>query len=790
MATTEGFTGEVWQSCTLNCGAHCALKFHVKGGKLDWVESDTLPETDGAPQMRACLRGRSMRYWLNAPERLNYPMKRVGKRGEGKFERISWDEAYDLLAGEIKRVVKDYGNEAVYVSYATGIWPYNGSPFERLMNCYGGYLRFYGDYSSAQLQAACFYTYGDLGYYSASAISEAAQADLVLLFGNSPTETRMGGASASWEFTRAREAGDFKLITIDPRHNETAANNKGEWIAIRPGTDAALVAGIAYVLITEELVDQDFLDTYCIGYDETSMPAGAPAHASYKDYILGFGTDGISKTPVWASSVTGIPVSRIVELAHEIANADRVFVAQGWGPQRHDNGELAARAICMLPLLTGNFGLPGTNSGVRERFIPFLVDDPPVGESPVQAAIPAFMWSAAVEHGPELTAENGGVRGADRLQVPIKLIVNHAGNCLTNQHANINRTHDILSDETKCEFIVVSDLHLTDTARYADLLLPDIAHVEQDNLLSSGNGDMVRGLVRGHAWAADCYERKTAQEVCEEVAKRLGIAEEFARLSEQASDQARLDYTHERMEQARLHAGGSATRSNDAALPDGFEYYDVPTFEQIDEAGLWRTPYRGETVAYRAFREDPLANPLPTPSGKVEIYSQRLAELAEVYEYADDQIIHPLPIYAPEAEGYGSPAMRDFPFQLVGYHARQRTHSSFGNVEEIESVSPHEMLVNPIDAHALDLHARERVVVENDRGAIVVRVRITPRVMPGVLALPQGAWHKADMYGDKLDWGGCINTLTSDRPTALARGNAQHTILVRVRKLEEGEAHG
>ena len=134
--------------------------------------------------------------------------------------------------------------------------------------------------------------------------------------------------------------------------------------------------------------------------------------------------------------------------------------------------------------------------------------------------------------------------------------------------------------------------------------------------------------------------------------------------------------------------------------------------------------------------------------------------------------------------------MRDFPFQLVGYHARQRTHSSFGNVEEIESVSPHEMLVNPIDAQTLDLHARERVLVENDRGAIVVRVRITPRVMPGVLALPQGAWHKADMFGDKLDWGGCINTLTSDRPTALARGNAQHTILVRVRKLEEGEAHG
>ncbi len=784
MAVDEAFTGEVWQSCTVNCGAHCALKFHVQNGVLDWVESDNLAETDGAPQMRACLRGRAMRYWLNAPDRLNYPMKRTGKRGEGKFERISWDEAYDLLASEIKRVVKDYSNEAVYVSYATGLWPFYGSPFARLMNCYGGHLRYYGDYSSAQLQAGCFYTYGDIGYYTSSTLSEATKADLVILFGNSPAETRMGGGSASWEFTRAREEGGFKLITIDPRHNETAANHKDEWIAIRPGTDAALVAGIAHALITEDLVDQDFLDTYCVGFDETTMPEGAPAHASYKDYILGLGDDGVSKTPVWAASITGIPPQRIAELAHEIANAKRVFVAQGWGPQRHDNGELTARAICMLPLLTGNFGLPGTNSGVRERFLPFVIDEPSVGVNPVETSIPAFMWSAAVDRGPELTAENGGVRGASRLQVPIKLILNHGGNCLTNQHANINRTHDILSDESKCEFIVVSDLFLTDSARYADLLLPDVAHAEQDNLLSSGYADIIHGLVRGHAWSTENFERKTAQEVCGAVAQRLGIAEEFEQASKEASDQARLDQARDHMKQAYVQEVDAATASESP------EEYDIPTLEELDERGVWRAPYTGETIAYRAFREDHIANPLPTPSGKVEIYSQRLAELAEEYEYADDQVIHPLPIYAPEAEGWGSPAMREFPFQLVGYHARQRTHSSFGNIEEIEFVSPHEMLVNPIDARSLDLHARERVVVENDRGALVVRVRITPRVMPGVLALPQGAWHKADMFGDRLDRGGCINTLTSDRPTALARGNAQHTILVRVRKLEEGELHG
>lgn len=756
----------VWQSCSVNCGSHCPVRLHVAEGKVRWVEGDDGPEDAGVPQMRACLRGRALRYWLDAPERLDVPLRRTGRRGEGLFEPVSWDEAIDEIASQIRRIVGAYGNEAVLLPYGTGLWPAEGSPFERLMNCYGGHLGVYGDYSSMQLQEAIRYTYGDDGYYSASVLGEAEHADLVVLFGNSPADTRMGGAGAAWEFSQAREKAGFKVVSIDPRHTETLAGHDDEWIPIRPGTDAALVCGIAYVLIAENLVDQAFLDTYCVGYDSSTLPADAPPNASYKDYILGTGEDGVAKTPAWASAITGVPEKRIASLAREMAAAKALFVAQGWGPQRHEVGELTARAVPMLAILTGNVGLPGTNSGVRERFLPFVVPVEPVGENPVKAKIPVFLWSEAVARGPELTSLNAGVRGADRLSVPVKLIINHAGNCLTNQHADINRTHDILADETRCEFIVVCDVNLTDSARYADILLPDVARAEQANLVSSGSADIVRALVRGADWHADRAQRRPAWDVAAALADKLGVGEAFRAVGadERAVSEGRLAC-------AEVH--GCAEQP--------------PSLAELEDEGLWRTAYVGERIAYRAFYEDPIAHPLATPSGKIEIYSAQLAELSRTLVLEEGQVVHPLPVYAPGREGFCSKLRSLYPYQLIGYHCRQRVHSSYGNVGVLRSIAPHEMQMNPLDADDLGVATGERVVVENARGALVVAVRVTPRIMPGVLAIPQGAWHDADMYGDRVDYGGCINTLTSSVPTPLAKGNPQHTNLVRVRRLEGEE---
>ena len=343
----------VWGACSVNCGSRCALRLHVKDNEVIWVETDNTGNDEyGNHQVRACLRGRSIRRRINHPDRLNYPMKRVGKRGEGKFERISWDEALDTIASSLKKTVEQYGNEAVYIQYSSGIVGGNmtrsspsASAVKRLMNCYGGSLNQYGSYSTAQISCAMPYTYGS---NDGNSTTDIENSKLVVMFGNNPAETRMSGGGITYLLEKAREKSNAKMIVIDPRYTDTAAGREDEWLPIRPGTDAALVAGIAWVLINENLVDQPFLDKYCVGYDEKTLPADAPKNGHYKAYILGEGDDNTAKTPQWASQITGIPVDRIIKLAREIGTAKPAYTCQGWGPQRQANGELTARAIAML----------------------------------------------------------------------------------------------------------------------------------------------------------------------------------------------------------------------------------------------------------------------------------------------------------------------------------------------------------------------------------------------------------------------------------------------------------
>ena len=756
---------EVWQTCSVNCGSRCALRLQVRDGEILWTDTDCRPEEPGNPQLRACLRGRALRYWLGSSDRLNEPLRRVGPRGSGRFEPIGWDEALDEIAERIRDTVARWGNEAVLLPYATAIWSGSGSPFERLMNCYGGHLGIYGDYSCMQLQTACTSLFGDDGYYTGSLLSEASRADLVVLFGANPALTRMGGASGAYRLVQTREAAEgegrpFKVIAIDPCQSDAVTGDGDAWIPLRPGTDAAFVAGVAWVLITEGHTDEEFLHRYCVGYDGATMPAGVPASESYRAYVLGEGPDGVAKTPQWAARITGCPSARIVSFARELAGAKRAFIMQGWGPQRTAFGEQSARAICLLALLTGNFGLPGTNSGARERlFRPVLPDDP-VGENPVKAAIPVFLWSRAVERGSELAASDG-VRGVDRLPSPVKLIINHAGNALTNQHADINRTHEILADESLCEFIVGIDVMMTDSMRYADIVLPDVAQAERDVLVSSGNSDGVCGVISAASWGGDALDRRCAWEVARELARRLGVEEAFcegvATLGE--------------MDELRLR---------ESCFADDAEGVRA----ELAEQGVVRRPYEGEAVAYADFRRDPEAHPLPTPSGKVEIYDQKVAELL-----ADDPSLpaSPIPAYIAAPEGAEAALAGPYPFQMISYHGRQSAHSSFSNVPELAVVVPRRLSVNPVDAERLQIASGALVVVENDRGALVCRARVTPRIMPGVVALPEGAWHDADMQGDRLDWGGCANTVSSDEPTAWSHGNPHNSCLVRLRHLTDAE---
>jgi len=327
----------VWSACTVNCGSRCPLRMHVVDGEITYVETDNTGDDayDELPQVRACLRGRSMRRRVYNADRLKYPMLRVGQRGEGKFKRISWDEAFTLLSDNLKRIIKQYGNEAVYLNYGTGTlggtitrsWPPGKTLIARLMNCCGGYLNHYGDYSAAQIEAGLNYTYG--GWADGNSPTDIVNSKLVVMFGNNPGETRMSGGGVTYLLEQARERSNTRMIVIDPRYTDTAAGREDEWLPIRPGTDGALVAGLAYVLISEKLVDQPFLDTYCVGYDEKTLPAGAPANGHYKAYILGQGPDGVAKTPAWAANITGIPSDRIIKLAREIGTAKPAYICQG-----------------------------------------------------------------------------------------------------------------------------------------------------------------------------------------------------------------------------------------------------------------------------------------------------------------------------------------------------------------------------------------------------------------------------------------------------------------------------
>jgi len=765
--TQNGKERVVWGACSVNCGSRCALRLHVRDNEVYWVETDNTGNDEyGDHQVRACLRGRSMRRRMNHPERLNYPMKRVGKRGEGKFKRISWEEAFDDIANNLKRIVAKYGNEAVYINYTSGVVGGNitrSSPYAslvaRLMNCYGGFLSHYGTYSTAQIACAMPYTYGS---NDGNSTSDIENSKLVVLFGNNPAETRMSGGGITYYLEQARERSNTRMIVIDPRYTDTAAGREDEWIPIRPGTDAALVAGLAHVLITENLVDQPFLDTYCIGYDEKTLPADAPANSHYKAYILGQGEDATAKTPLWASHVTGIPADRIIKLAREIGQAKPAYISQGWGPQRQANGELTSRAIAMLPILTGNVGINGGNSGARESTYTITIERMPVLENPVETQISCFSWTDAIVRGPEMTAKKDGVRGKDKLDVPIKFIWNYAGNTITNQHSDINRTHDILQDDSQCEMIVVLENFMTSSAKYADILLPDLMTVEQEDIIPNDYAGNMGYLIFIQPATTAKFERKGIYEMMSEVARRLG-PDVYAKFTEGRTQREWLHYLYAKM-----------------LLKDP----TLPAYEELREMGIYkRKDPAGHFVAYKKFRQDPQANPLKTPSGKIEIYSSALADIASQWELEKDETISPLPIYASTFEGWDDPKRSQFPLQMFGFHYKARTHSTYGNIDVLQAACRQEVWVNPLDAKTRGIANGDKVKVFNDRGEVRVAAKVTPRIMPGVVAMGQGAWHQANMNGDRVDHGACMNTLTTQRASPLAKGNPQHTNLIQIEKV-------
>ncbi len=749
----------VWNACVINCGQRCAQRCFVRNGKIIRVETDNIqPDGCDSYQIRACVRGRALRQRVYSPDRLKFPMKRVGERGEGKFERISWDEAIKTVAAALKNTIEKYGNESLYWQYCSGQQSMvNGRvAWWRLLNMLGGYLKYYGSYSTAQISAAMPYTYGGR---PGSQMSEIANAKLYVTFGGNNSVTKGGGASKGFLLECAMQKEKPKMIMIDPMYNDTCVGKADQWIPIRVGTDAALVEAVAYELIRNNWVDQEFLDKYCVGYDEKTLPASAPKNSDYKSYILGNGPDKTPKTPERASKITGIPVSVIVGLAKDMGTMKPCFVSQGWGPQRQANGEQTCRAIAMLPILLGQVGLPGTNPGDAEGNASFKYQYLPVGKNPVKAAIPVFMWTDAIVRGEQMTDLTDGMRGVKKLGHNIKMIVNSGGNTTINQHSDTNATDKILRDTSKCEFIVVCDNVMTPTCRYADILLPDVMGPETNDMACQGSHFNVAVLLAMHKAVEPQWEQKSTYEICRLLAKELGIEEKF---TEGRTQEDWIKWCYE------------ATRKNIPELPE-FE-----VFWKGGPTALYSL--KKNPVGLSAFRADPEKNPLKTPSGKIEIYSERLAKIAETWKLPEGDVITPLPQYVSTWDMPDDPKSKQFPLQCYGFHHHGRIHSTFHNLPWLREQHPDVVFINTHDAAARGIKNGDLVQVFNDRGIVELPAKVTSRIIPGVVTIPQGAWYKpVESNGKVIDKGGCINTLTSLRPSPLAKGNPQHTNLVEVR---------
>lgn len=751
-----------WSACLVNCGSRCPLKVHVKDDHVVRIDTDDGIDDSvfGEHQIRPCLRGRSNRYKTYNPDRLKYPMKRIGKRGEGKFQRISWDEATTIIADKLKHTIETYGNEAIYYQYGSGCTGANfhgRNACKRLLNLTGGFLEQHNTYSTAQIGRVEPFVYGTP---QGSYLSQIKHSDLVVMFCQNLAETRMSGGGQIQEIYRALEQSQAKVIIIDPRRTDSVIGLNAEWLPIRPGTDAALVAGICHTLIEEKLTDDEFINQYAVGWDESTLPDSAPKNASYKSYLLGLADDKTPKTADWAASICGIPAKRIRQLARELATSKAAWISQGWGIQRTYNGEQASRSIMMLPVITKQFGRQGTNSGNWGYSSSYSVPGFSI-PNPVKTSIPCFLWTQAIDDHENMTSKNSYVLGKDRLDTGIKFLWSYASGVTMNQHADLNRTHEILSDESKCEFILVWDMHMTNSARYADLLLPDVSWLEAEDLINNSySTGPYQYLVRMQQTIKPLWENRLNYDVLADVAKKLGLHDQFTegRTLEQWIEQA---YNKIRAKKPHL-----------------------PSFEQTNDVGIIDRELADieSHIALKEFRENPELNKLSTPSGKIEIYSEQLATLDKEWDLPEGDRIPAVAEYIPSREGLGEPEkMKKYPLQLTGFHTKRRVHSSYHSVAVLREAVPDEVWINPIDAQERGLKAGDMAVIFNDRGEVQMPLKVTQRIMPGVVAMPQGAWRQTNRDG--VDIGGCINTLTTQHPSPLAKGNAQHSNLVEIRRV-------
>ncbi|MEX6665972.1 molybdopterin guanine dinucleotide-containing S/N-oxide reductase [Pseudomonas sp. W2-17] len=671
-------------------------------------------------------------------------------RGNEAFVEVPWDVALDLVATELTRVKAEHGNQAIFGgSYgwgSAGRFHHAQSQLHRFLNSCGGYVYSVDSYSLGAGRVLMPHIVGNMDWLLAAHTSWqnlAEHCELFFAFGGLPLKNAQcspGGASDHLVSNGIRSMSDagVQFVNVSPLRDDLTGPQRNEWLAVRPGTDTALMMALCWVLVDEGLHNVDFLRRYTVG------------HERFIEYVLG-AVDGVAKTPEWAAALTDIPAQRIVSLAREMAGK-RTMINVAYSLQRAQFGEQPFWMTVTLAAMLGQIGLPGggfglgygcmnnTGSGRKAFSGPRFSQ----GVNPVKDFIPVARVTDMLLNPGEAFDYNG-----KRYHYPDVRLVYWAGGNIFHHHQDIHR---LLQGWQRPETIIVHEQFWTAQAKHADIVLPATTALERDDIGSAASD---RFMIAMHKAIEPVGEARDDYAIFAELSRRLDCEQVFTE-GRDAGQWLCLLY-----EESRPRAGSFAI--------------ELPDFEEFWRKGVFEVDYPADdTVLLKTFRDDPQASPLQTPSGKIEIFSETIAG----FGYADCPG-HPVWLDKPA---------QPLPLHLLSNQPKTRLHSQYdhGAYSQASKIQGREPLtINRQDALARGIAEGDVVRVFNDRGAFLAGVIVSDDIRPGVVQIATGAWFDPLVRGqaNSLEKHGNPNVLTEDiGASSLSQGCSAQTVTVDVEK--------
>lgn len=788
MGTVQGQGKTAFYSSCTACtnGGQCVLKVHVKDGAVVAVEPDdrfntnigredaVVSERDlmkANLQRRPCAKGLVFHKYLSHPDRILYPLKRAPgtRRGEGKYARVSWEEALGTIAANMKRIREKYGPYSIINPFPQLS---ENQGLGRLFSLWGAGADSWGQSSYDSIRLMSHIVAGVPGWDSAkhassSAADLLANAKMIVLWGHDPTLGSFGpGNQFSWYIKLARERGK-RVIIIDPRYTVAAEILADQWIPIRPGTDLAMFLAMAYVLLKEDLWDKEFVARYVepVGFEK------------WRRYVLGM-DDGIEKTPEWAEKKCAVPAETIVELTRLVATNKPSWLWSNWAVSRKSWGEQAVQGFAGLQALLGYWGVPGAGPPINlgpALDVPVQVPWGPRGRYRIPKMYRGHYWAQAVllldkVRSGELSQQEymkrvGWRTDPSRLEEFNPKMLVGATNRAYGANFLVTVT-DSPNDQIKAlermEFIAFTHTTMTPTVRYADIILPCLDWSWEEKNVAELVGS------RGFGYISYCPglvkppgEARSWIWIYLKLAEKLGIdPKEY--FSYYTTDE-NWEKDYDRFVKASYAKVQDYYAKRNIVVPS-WEEFSQGKFINCDD--LEERPIVGW--------EDQMTEgkPFPTASGKIEVRSSYIANEANrgkgehpdpsgrVYEClpSDWGELADMPVYRTAVRGMDDPLVRKYPLMLLSPHPRYRSHSTFWNHPWLrDHIYRHRVWISPADARLRSIKDDDLVQVYNDRGKAVMPAYVTSRVMPGIVVLHHGGWYTPDAAG--VDHGASPSTL-------------------------------